>query len=946
MTKKEKFKKSFGPRLIHCFVCLLCLLKGVNILALDPDKRESNNGLEEIVHFSPNNYRAHRQNWDIVQAKNNWIYVGNSKGMLEFDGNNWQVYQLPLKQIVRSVAIDQEGKIYSGGLGEIGFWEKSKKGKLTYHSFSHLISDKDFKKEEVWNILALKDKILFQSFAFMYLYEKGKITKIKTPSTILFAFETNNKIYIEAIGKGLFEIKGSQLKFIENSAFLGNASVNVILPGARPQELLIGTSQKMYRYDGKKFEDFNPASNSFFDQNQLNKGIKLVNGDYVFGSILDGLIITDPKGNIKQHLSRSNGLQDNTVLSLLEDKENNLWVGLDKGVDLVRLNSPMKLFNDSNGQLGNIFDAQFFNKYYYLATNHGVFYSTNNQKYDLIPQTQGQAWNLEVMDNQLICGHNNGTFIIEGTKARKISPITGGWAIKKLHTIKNTLIQGTYTKLCLYKLNSKHQWTWDGTIEGFTAPVRQLEEGPNGAIWVNTTSNGIAKIKINYQNKTAQVEKWFSQSEFQGLQTTLSKVNQKITLTSPLHSYYYDEASKNWVKNHLFEKKEFPLKVFPITENEFFVKKQNGFLQHWQNNRLTNTAIKLSDENDEMTLVKLKESQYLVSFENGFGLFDSKSNYNPSLNIEPYIRSIQVESDSSSEFHFYEATSALTRPFHYQQNHLIFHLAMPSYTKNNKFSYWLEPYSNEWSKFQDLSQIEFEKLPSGKYTLHLKSDSSTKEQSFTFEISDPWYWNFWSKALYLLLLMLMIVGFYELHKHRLKLKQEEIRRELEYKLVLQEEKNKQEIIKLRNEKLENDLVNKSEELSNIALSLIKRSESLSKIKQDLELIKPVNDSKIQIYSSIIKQIERNISDKKDWKLFQTNFNEVHEIFFKKLMEQFPNLTHGDLGLAAYLRMNLSSKEIAQLLNITPRSVELKRYRLRKKMVLDNEQGLSEFFMKF
>jgi FixJ family two-component response regulator len=64
------------------------------------------------------------------------------------------------------------------------------------------------------------------------------------------------------------------------------------------------------------------------------------------------------------------------------------------------------------------------------------------------------------------------------------------------------------------------------------------------------------------------------------------------------------------------------------------------------------------------------------------------------------------------------------------------------------------------------------------------------------------------------------------------------------------------------------------------------------------------------------------------------------------MEQFPHLTHGDLGLAAYLRMNLSSKEIAQLLNITTRSVELKRYRLRKKMALNNLYGLSEFFMKF
>jgi ligand-binding sensor domain-containing protein len=938
--------KLLKHRIFHCIIGLFYLLTCISVFGQKKDHDSANIGLEEIVHFSPNSYRAHRQNWDIVQAKNHWIYIGNSKGMLEYDGNNWQVYQLPFKQIVRSVAIDKQGRIYSGGLGEIGFWDRSKNGKLTYQSFSHLISDKDFQKEEVWNILALKEQILFQSFAFMYLYEKGKITKIKTPSTILFAFEVNNKIYLEAIGKGLYEIVGNQLKFIANSEFLGNASVNVILPGAHAQELLIGTSQKMYRYDGKIFTDFNVSCNTFFNQNQLNKGIKLVNGDYVFGSILNGLIITDSNGNIKRHVNRTKGLQDNTVLSLLEDKENNLWVGLDKGIDLIRLNSPMKLFNDSNGQLGNIFDAQYFNNFYYFATNHGVFYSKNNQQYTLIPQTQGQAWNLEVIDNQLICGHNNGTFIIEGIKARQISPITGGWAIKKLHSINNTLIQGTYTKLCVYKLNAMNHWTFDGTIEGFSAPVRQIEEDPMGNIWVNTTSNGIAKININYPNKTAKVEKWFSQSEFQGLQTTLSKINEKITLTSPLNSYHYDEANKKWAPNHLFKKEEFPLKVFPISENEFFAKKQNGFLQHWENGQIKNTAIKLSDENDEMTLVKLKESQYLVSYENGFGLFDSKSRSNQSKNIEPYIRSVQVESDTSSEYHFYEASKALIPPFHYQQNHLLFHLAMPSYTKNNKFAYWLEPYSNEWSKFQYLSQIEFEKLPFGKYTLHIKSDSSPKEQSFSFEISPPWYWNFWSKATYFLLFLLMILGFYELHKYRLKLKQGEIRRELEYKLVLQEEKNKQEIIKLRNEKLENDLVNKSEELSNIALSLIKRSESLGKIKQDLELIKPLNDSKKHIYSSIIKEIERNISDNKDWKLFQTNFNEVHEVFFKKLMEQFPHLTHGDLGLAAYLRMNLSSKEIAQLLNITTRSVELKRYRLRKKMALNNLYGLSEFFMKF
>jgi ligand-binding sensor domain-containing protein/DNA-binding CsgD family transcriptional regulator len=931
----SSYRKIFSITIISC------------LLVYNLSSQELNKtGQVEVVHFSPKNYQAHRQNWSILQSKNHWIYAGNSKGLLEYDGNNWQVHQLPLKQIVRSVAMDSKGKIYSGGLGEFGYWEPSSRGKLTYHSLSTLISDTDFKKEEVWNILPLGDQILFQSFAFLYLYKNGQITNIKVPSTILFAFEVNKKVYLEAIGKGLYELKNNQLTFVHNSEFLGNTSVNTILPTNNIHEILIGTSQKIYRFDGEKFTEFSPIINRFIKENQLNKGIRLANGDYALGTILNGVIIASSSGEIKKHFNRSNGLQDNTVLSLLEDEEKNLWIGLDKGLDLIRLNSPMKLYHDADGQLGNIFDALTFNNNYYLATNHGVFYSNLKKKFTLIPQTQGQAWNLEVIDNQLFCGHNNGTFIIDGSKATQISTITGGWAIKKLKSVPNTLIQGTYTKLSLYKLGPDKKWIFDCPIEGFSAPVRQLEEDNQGNIWVNTTSNGIAKITVNFINKTAKIAQWFSQSEFRGLQNTLSKINQKITLTTPIQSYFYDEKTQNWVKNRLFKKEEFPLKVFPIGENEFFVKKQNGYLQHWENNQLKNTAIKISNENDEMALVKLKESQYLVSFENGFGLFNSKNNQNNNKNRQPYIRSLQIKSDSTKTFYFYQATSQLPQPLNYLENHLIFNWAMPTFSQNNKFSYWLEPYSNEWSKFQDYSQIELEKLPFGKYTLHLKSDSSTKEQLFEFEISPPWFWNIWSKSLYVILFAGLIWGVFELHKHRLKQKQEEIRRELEYKLVLQEEKSKQEIIKLRNEKLENDLVNKSEELSNIALSLIKRSESLGKIKQDLELIKPINDSKIQIYTSIIREIERNISDKKEWKLFQTNFNEVHEIFFKKLMEKYDNLTHGDLGLAAYLRMNLSSKEIAQLLNITPKSVELKRYRLRKKMGLHSEQGLSEFFMKF
>ena len=96
-----------------------------------------------------------------------------------------------------------------------------------------------------------------------------------------------------------------------------------------------------------------------------------------------------------------------------------------------------------------------------------------------------------------------------------------------------------------------------------------------------------------------------------------------------------------------------------------------------------------------------------------------------------------------------------------------------------------------------------------------------------------------------------------------------------------------------------------------------------------------------------KELERQLKlDKDETKLFEHGFNTIHELFFTRLLTQYPNLTPQDLKLAAYLRMNLGSKEIAPLLSITVRGVELKRYRLRKKMYLDESINLNEFMMKF
>ena len=123
------------------------------------------------------------------------------------------------------------------------------------------------------------------------------------------------------------------------------------------------------------------------------------------------------------------------------------------------------------------------------------------------------------------------------------------------------------------------------------------------------------------------------------------------------------------------------------------------------------------------------------------------------------------------------------------------------------------------------------------------------------------------------------------------------------------------------------------------MSMIKKNEFLNAIKSHLK--KVADDPEV---TSVIHTIDRNLNNTDDWKFFEEAFNNADKDFLKKIKELHPGMTPNDLKLCAYLRLNLSSKEIAPLLNISVRSVEVKRYRLRKKMDLPHENSLTEYII--
>ena len=155
------------------------------------------------------------------------------------------------------------------------------------------------------------------------------------------------------------------------------------------------------------------------------------------------------------------------------------------------------------------------------------------------------------------------------------------------------------------------------------------------------------------------------------------------------------------------------------------------------------------------------------------------------------------------------------------------------------------------------------------------------------------------------------------------------------------------IIELEKEQLEADLRFKSKELSGVVMTNIAHQEFLNSLKEEIQQQKLSGQYTRKNLDKLLVLINQSIvSDEENWNMFQANFDRIHENFFRNLKQQYPDLTAGDLRFCALLRLNMPTKEIAKLLNISVRGVDAARYRLRKKFNLPQEDSLTDFMINF
>jgi pentatricopeptide repeat protein len=197
--------------------------------------------------------------------------------------------------------------------------------------------------------------------------------------------------------------------------------------------------------------------------------------------------------------------------------------------------------------------------------------------------------------------------------------------------------------------------------------------------------------------------------------------------------------------------------------------------------------------------------------------------------------------------------------------------------------------------------------------------------------------------LFLALFSTILFGYLFIKQKQLKAKKDKALLELEQAMLKEEQMQTQlELINTRQQ-----LENKDKELTSFTLNMIQKNELLNELKQQVEdLISKAEDKAVvQPLQRLKQNILSNDQSDKQWENFRIAFEQVHKNFFHNLQQQYPDITPYDMKLSALLRLNFSSKEIASFLGISEDSVKKARYRLRKKLNMEQDENLVTFLMK-
>lgn len=942
-------------------------------------------GVPEIWNIGRSEYRGGTQNWNIVDDEQGNIYVANNNGVLRFDGEDWEIFPSSNNSIVRSLAYGTDKKVYVGAYNEIGVLEKSERAGIRYQTLNHLIPEDARNFDDVWNIYQTSFGVIFQSFESIFIYRDSTIKVIKPRERFGNSFYIDNDYYVVEAGIGLRVLSDDTLRTVIDDAVFTRDEINSLTP-FKGKALLIGTMNNgLYILKGQRLQRWDSEISRELMRSKLYCG-SVQNDMYLFGTIKSGLFVVNEQGEILENLSRSNGLQNNTVLSLFADRQNNVWLGLDIGIDFLKASLPTSVIND-NFNIASTYATAIYKERLYIGTNQGLFTkeldklrSHINIKYDLVEGMEGQVWNLTVADGELLCGHHNGAYSVEGLRSKKLTDTRGVWNFMKIPGNENLLISGTYDGFITFAKGSDGSWQFRRNVKGFDVSSKDLIINDDNSLWMSHGYLGLFNIHLNESlDSVISVEGYNGTGNLPPeLPYFLHERGDDFFISTNKGIYQFDEQSKLFYKpdelNSFFGALEllYLLKEDSNRNIWYSAREGMGVFRLLEDGTYTNISTPFLDLNNARVspfdnIYIQDQSNIYIGTQKGLVHYDPSIYKNYFDGMHVYINTVRISSKREDSIWFCSGNSDtgerdLKARFSlpHSWNNISFRFASPDMenTGQIEYSFILHNFDDDWSAWTNLNSKEYTNLREGDYCFEVKArniyNNVSTADRYCFRVKPPFSRSYKALIVYFILLCGLImtaVYFYlrrvEMIRSQEKKKQIDALRKTEQSFEEQKMAAEKEIIQLKNERLESDMKYRNKELATATYHIIQKNKFLNSLKQELSSMLHVtsNDETSGELKRIIRKIDRDIQNENNWAVFDRYFDEIHQEFHSRLKKKHPELTPGELRLCSYLKMNVSTKEIAPLMNISFRGVEISRYRLRKKLKLDRSVNITDYLMQ-
>ncbi|MFN3997521.1 ATP-binding protein [Algoriphagus sp.] len=764
-------------------------------------------GIPTITNYTAREFRTGGQVWSMGQDQRGFFYLGSSQGIVQYDGNNWELLISPIKGFntnTRAMHKSKSGVLYYGSLGDIGYIGEDEIGNTIQYSLTNLIPS-DLLFNDIWSISEVGGKIYFQAREAIFIYspEKGKqeaqIEIWKPDTQFMYAWEIDGVFFTHQMDLGLFKAVNGKLELIGGSEFLGETRVQVMLPFKSPGQFLVGGfSGGLYRFDGKSFIPFKTEVDDAFKFSRLYKGIVLPDKTYALGTVGSGLLIIDHNGKKVSEYTVKKGLIDDGVYSLLLDMSGTLWVGTNNGISKIEISSPLTRFIPEDLNVGSILSLNDLDDELFIGGSKEIlFVDKQDGEIKKVPEIpNSQVFDIKKDEDRILFSNlglysikNGKAVIVQGTEKLQLLRIlvsekhpgyvflsgSFGVDIFKRKKVSNSIVQ-------------PYEYEAVGQLSQIERFIYTMEEDSLGDLWAGTQAGDTYQITWaktatgNIDPANSTVRRFSEEDGIPGFVGRVSKIQERIYVSGVRGFYYFDRASNSFQRDPVFS---FSDEVANINSDAFAL--QSDALDRVLIVFKDEKKLAVPDENGKYTLhdypINLFTGQNISAFysepngvmwlgtDEGLIRIDNEKTANTDIPFPLYFN--RIISNSDTLIHKIQKEKKDFHEMEFKNNSIRFSYAAPFYIqeKLTKYQTYLEGFDKDWGKWEDNSFREFTNLPHGKYTFKVRAkniyNSISDEISYEFIILPPWYATWWAYLLYVLAFGLLVFALVKIQSGRL-----------------------------------------------------------------------------------------------------------------------------------------------------------------------------------